>query len=348
MNAAALARVGIGAVVAEFLAASAAASVNPGFNGNAQLQIPPPGSRDSRSTDPSVEGKTSPKLSVRTETSDPAKGAGMISPRANKSGKTAPAKSKVRKHIPLYILISRRIVDNTYFMAFTTILTFYALTADDLRIMLTEKPADIIFNVVGLVCICVFTMEVILSCLGKVDYFLSFFWFLDVISTATLLLDLTWISEAIQGDNSDASDLRSGRTARVGARASRVVRVLRLVRILKLYKAYYEAKQRRMERERRKKEGQVEDDWDEADYEAVENAQARDNESRVGKKLSEMTTRRVICLILAMLLCLPLLSKETADQVPFSAEYGANSVWEAFVAKESNNTTVTARESGHC
>eukprot|EP00437_Effrenium_voratum_P020984 CAMPEP_0181453264 /NCGR_PEP_ID=MMETSP1110-20121109/29635_1 /TAXON_ID=174948 /ORGANISM="Symbiodinium sp., Strain CCMP421" /LENGTH=820 /DNA_ID=CAMNT_0023577577 /DNA_START=314 /DNA_END=2776 /DNA_ORIENTATION=- len=187
-------------------------------------------------------------------------------------------------------------------------------------------------------------MEVILSCLGKVDYFLSFFWFLDVISTATLLLDLTWISEAIQGDNSDASDLRSGRTARVGARASRVVRVLRLVRILKLYKAYYEAKQRRMERERRKKEGQVEDDWDEADYEAVENAQARDNESRVGKKLSEMTTRRVICLILAMLLCLPLLSKETADQVPFSAEYGANSVWEAFVAKESNNTTVTARE----
>lgn len=48
--------------------------------------------------------------------------------------------------------------------------------------------------------------------------------------TVAVRLDLTWISEALQGDNSDASasELRSGRTARVGARASRVVRVLRL------------------------------------------------------------------------------------------------------------------------
>jgi len=239
----------------------------------------------------------------------------------------------------LYIWLSRKIVDNTYFMVFTTILTFYALTADDLRIILTEKPADIVFNLIGLLCITVFSCEVVLSCLGKVDYLCSFFFLLDVISTATLLLDLTWISEAIQGDNSDASDLRSGRTARVGARASRVVRVLRLVRILKLYKAYYEAKQRKAERERRKQQGELEDDWDEADYEALENGHTRDTESRVGKKLSEMTTRRVICLILAMLLCLPLLSKETADQTPYSATYGANHVWEAFEAKQADNST---------
>ena len=37
-------------------------------------------------------------------------------------------------------------------MAFTTILTFYALTADDLRIICTEKPADIVFNLIGLLC----------------------------------------------------------------------------------------------------------------------------------------------------------------------------------------------------
>jgi len=222
-------------------------------------------------------------------------------------------------------------------MIFTTILTFYALTADDLRIICTEKPADIVFNLIGLLCITVFSCEVVLSCWGKVDYYLSFFFLLDVISTATLLLDLTWISEAIQGG--DSGDLRSGRTARVGARASRVVRVLRLVRILKLYKAYYEAKQRKAARERRKRMGELEDDWDEADYEAIDNGHARDTESRVGKKLSEMTTRRVICLILAMLLFLPLLSKEEADQTPTSAVYGANQIWEAFEAKQLSNST---------
>jgi len=266
---------------------------------------------------------------------------GPTTSRSTKAGvKSRPTTiNKTRKQLPLYIRVSRKIVDNTNFMVFTTILTFYALTADDLRIILTEKPADIVFNLIGLLCITVFSCEVVLSCLGKVDYYLSFFFLLDLISTATLLLDLTWISEAIQGDNSDASDLRSGRTARVGARASRVVRVLRLVRILKLYKAYYEAKQRKAERERRKQRGELEDDWDEADYEALENGHTRDTESRVGKKLSEMTTRRVICLILAMLLCLPLLSKEEADQTPYSATYGANQVWEAFEAKQANNST---------
>ncbi|CAL1157508.1 unnamed protein product [Cladocopium goreaui] len=304
-----------------------------------QLQIPMPGNRDSRSTDPSTEG---PKITV-TNSEEVAKG--PTTPRSTRTNpklnKNPSKNSKNRRQLPLYIWLSRKIVDNTYFMVFTTILTFYALTADDLRIILTEKPADIVFNLIGLLCITVFSCEVVLSCLGKVDYLCSFFFLLDVISTATLLLDLTWISEAIQGDNSDASDLRSGRTARVGARASRVVRVLRLVRILKLYKAYYEAKQRKAERERRKQQGELEDDWDEADYEALENGHTRDTESRVGKKLSEMTTRRVICLILAMLLCLPLLSKETADQTPYSATYGANHVWEGLsvVAPNAESTS---------
>ncbi|CAK9043294.1 unnamed protein product [Durusdinium trenchii] len=321
-------------------AAPAAAAPSTPPPAKAQLQIP--GSRDSRSTEPSVDGR-SPKVSVLTEGSEDKKG--PTTPRQTRQASRKPDAKKTRKHVPLYIVVSRTIVDNTYFMAFTTILTFYALTADDLRIILTEKPADNIFNSIGLLCIFVFTGEVILSCLGKVDYYLSFFFLLDVISTATLLLDLTWISEWMQGgDTGEASELRSGRTARVGARASRVVRVLRLVRILKLYKAYYEAKQRKAERERRKKMGEAEDLWDEADYEALEKGQVRDSESRVGKKLSEMTTRRVICLILAMLLILPLLSKETADQTPYSAGYGANQVWEAFQAKTSNNSTANGQQ----
>eukprot|EP00440_Ansanella_granifera_P008143 gb/GFBE01008812.1/.p1 GENE.gb/GFBE01008812.1/~~gb/GFBE01008812.1/.p1 ORF type:complete len:959 (+),score=205.21 gb/GFBE01008812.1/:1-2877(+) len=243
-----------------------------------------------------------------------------------------------RRVIPWYVVCARKTVDNSIFMAFTTFLTFYALTGDDLRVLLTEKPADIVFNINGIICIVVFSIEVVLSCLGKNDYYLGFFFGLDVISTATLVLDLTWVSEAIQG-NSDASNMRSGRTARVGARAGRVVRVLRLVRILKLYKAYYEAKQRKAEAARKKAQGE-EDDWDESDYEAVANAENKENESRVGKKLSEMTTRRVICLILAMLLALPLLSIETASQTLFSSEYGANHVWQGFDAMVKDNSTM--------
>ena len=80
------------------------------------------------------------------------------------------------------------------------------------------------------------------------DYWLGFFFILDVVSTITLLLDLTWVNDALAG-NGDSSSLRSGRTARIGAKAARMIRVLRLVRILKLYKALYEANR---ERQRRK------------------------------------------------------------------------------------------------
>lgn len=76
----------------------------------------------------------------------------------------------------------------------TTILTIYALTGDDIRILSTEKPADLYFNVMAgalkysglldwlsclrprnwssrtaevLVCIAIFSFEIIISVMGK-------------------------------------------------------------------------------------------------------------------------------------------------------------------------------------
>mmetsp|Transcript_99008 Transcript_99008/g.178780 ORF Transcript_99008/g.178780 Transcript_99008/m.178780 type:complete len:979 (-) Transcript_99008:249-3185(-) len=238
-------------------------------------------------------------------------------------------KISLRAGTPFWVTCSRNVVDNRWFMLVTTILTIYALTGDDIRIMCTDKPSDFIFNINAVICIVVFSAEVLLSCIGKNDYYLGFFFWLDVISTATLVLDLTWVSEFLEGSSADASNMRSGRTARVGARAARVVRVLRLVRILKLYKAYYEAKQRRAAKEA-KERGEETDDWDETDVDDDQEGKGEGRESRVGKKLSEMTTRRVICLILAMLLVLPVLRAEESNLTPFSASYGADVVNQAF------------------
>eukprot|EP00931_Biecheleriopsis_adriatica_P117323 TRINITY_DN92852_c0_g1_i1.p1 TRINITY_DN92852_c0_g1~~TRINITY_DN92852_c0_g1_i1.p1 ORF type:complete len:961 (+),score=168.67 TRINITY_DN92852_c0_g1_i1:111-2993(+) len=273
-----------------------------------------------------------PRLSVESASAKK-EGAG---PRGNLTGRQI---SGGRKPIPKHVAFSRCLVDNAAFTAFTTFLTLYALTGDDLRILLTERPSDMIFNVNNLICLVVFSAEVVLSCMGKNDYYLGFFFWLDVLSTATLVLDLTWVADAMQGDStSTGDDFRQGRTARAG-RAGRVVRVLRLVRILKLYKAYYEARQRKAERERRKLQQQEEEDWDEADYEALENQEHKDSESRVGKKLSETTTRKVIVLILTMLTILPLLSVDQVTATAPSTSYGANSVWQALEAKQSLNTS---------
>jgi len=235
---------------------------------------------------------------------------------------------------PAYKVLARKIVDNNITVVFTMTLTMYALAGDDFRLMFTNSGADPVFNwMVGL-CILVFAIEFFLSVLGKKDYVFGFFFWLDLISTASLVLDITLVSDAIlaqqQGSGgADASDTRSStKAAKIGAKAGRVVRVLRLVRILKLYKAVYEAKarQKRAKAAVVKRPGE-DDDWDDEDLDAEEeNTNLQDKESHVGRKLSEMTTRRVICLILAMMLGLPLMQADESELVGSSAEYGADNV----------------------
>lgn len=258
------------------------------------------------------------------------------------------SRSLSKKQETWYVQFCRILVENKYFVGFTTVLTLFALTGDDMRLICTNKPADIYYNYLVILCIVVFGFEVFISCLGKDDYFMGFFFILDVLSTSTLVLDLTWVADEMAGGGEeDAKNARAGRTARIGAKAGRVVRVIRLVRILKLYKAIYEARRAKALAEEQKEPGD-EDDWDDVDD--VVDLEAHDkervepgNESRVGKKLSEMTTRRVIILVLIMLLVLPLLKPEKADQLAVSAFYGADHVSEMFAMLLQNSTSIAAK-----
>jgi class 3 adenylate cyclase len=242
----------------------------------------------------------------------------------------------------VYKEISSCIIENKYVVTFTTILTVWALTGSDFAMLLTSRSFDPIFNwLVGLMLV-TFAAELVLSCLGKDDYFMGFFFWLDLISTATLILDLTFVADYIQGNSEEdggADDMRSGRAAKIGAKAGRVVRVLRLVRILKLYKAYYDAKMRKKKQEERLARGELEEDeWDDADLEGDPGvAHEPGNESRVGKKLSEITTRRVIILILAMLLLLPFLQVDVVASN--SADYGADYILETFIHFENKRVS---------
>jgi len=234
--------------------------------------------------------------------------------------------------------LTKVVVDSKYFVFLCTVLTFYALIGEDVKLIATNKPSDSYFDAVTIFCLVVFSIEIMLSCIGKRDYFLGFFFTLDVVSTCTMVLDISSVSEFVMGDGEDLEKLRSGRTARIGARAGRVVRVLRLVRILKLYKAIYEARQRQNKRTMdgmRRVDTFDEQDWgDEEDFndKGKERMLAKDaRESRVGKKLSELSIRRVILLVLAMLLILPFLQTDSSSYPPVAAYYGADDALELFL-----------------
>eukprot|EP00929_Paragymnodinium_shiwhaense_P002655 TRINITY_DN10295_c0_g1_i4.p1 TRINITY_DN10295_c0_g1~~TRINITY_DN10295_c0_g1_i4.p1 ORF type:complete len:1045 (+),score=162.02 TRINITY_DN10295_c0_g1_i4:117-3251(+) len=217
---------------------------------------------------------------------------------------------------------NRALCDDWRFSTVTTILTIYALFGDDIRLGLTHKSMDPLFDTLTCVCFVVFGIEVVAASWGREGYFLGFFFVLDVVSTLTLALDLTVVGNALfcstSVEGGDAA--KTSRAGRAGARASRTVRIIRLLRLVRLYskiRVYAEKRQAekaRLEKSRHPEEvtapgeGAVPLPGDSADADPEEEGEEKkdkETETRVGKKLSEMTTRRVIILVLVMLVCMP-------------------------------------------
>lgn len=85
-------------------------------------------------------------------------------------------------------------LENNYFQTIITLLTIYALFGGDVKILATDNSADLGFDVISIICLIMFSIEIILAVIAKDDYLWSFFFWLDVVSTVSLILDITMIS----------------------------------------------------------------------------------------------------------------------------------------------------------
>lgn len=238
--------------------------------------------------------------------------------------------------------LPRKLVNSRRFEIVFGILTCYALFGDDIRLGCTEKPSDPIFDGLAIVCFIAFSFEIWVSCLGKDDYIFSFFFFLDLIATATLIMDLSLIQE-LQYSEEDTSKARTSRAARIGSKAGRVVRVIRLVRIAKLYKAIFN------EDARRKKNNKVvetsSESWEDEQLEDDEQEKSPAVEGEVSKRLSARMTQRTIVLVLLMLFVLPLLRADPSSMAPSSPNIGADDMFRAWKEYRAENSSEPSRYS---
>ena len=81
-----------------------------------------------------------------------------------------------------------------------TLVTLYALFGDDIKIAVFEKQDDVIFNYITTVVLSLFSIEITLNALSQENYLSSFYFWLDVISTISLITDISWIWNAIIGE----------------------------------------------------------------------------------------------------------------------------------------------------
>ena len=82
-------------------------------------------------------------------------------------------------------------------MLLVNICTLYALFADYLRVIFFNKPADIVFDIFVIFIICVFTIEIIVYWVAEQNYYLGFYFYLDIITTIFLIFDITTISDKV-------------------------------------------------------------------------------------------------------------------------------------------------------
>ncbi|CEL96628.1 unnamed protein product [Vitrella brassicaformis CCMP3155] len=209
-------------------------------------------------------------------------------------------------------------IDGRFMTILMTFVTIFALFGDDVRLAGFYKPSDPYFYALFLISLLLFAFELIINSITKENYKWSFFFWLDIIATLSLVPDIPWVVDPIKEvlgistDGGAGEAARAGKASRAGARAGRIVRLVRLIRLIRIVKLYKYCTKASDEDQEEKLKEQAR-----AALNAKQAALKRVEASRLGKFLSEMTTRKVIVGVLLMLFILPVLQVSEEDNAKF-------------------------------
>ena len=174
--------------------------------------------------------------------------------------------------------------------------TIIALVGDSFRSCCLEKGSDFGVNVTLIVIFGLFVLELIILSLCQEGYFLSFFFYVDLLGTASLVLDVPWLMGE-QNASADATAslqfAKAGRAARTGARATKLVRLIRFVRLVRMVRAI-----------------KFFSGFGKKGSKRHDRAMSAAHPSSIGFRLAEGISRRMLVLVLTVLLVTPLLVAE--------------------------------------
>ncbi len=205
-------------------------------------------------------------------------------------------------------------------VTFVTGWTLFALFGAEVRTLGFDAAAASAFSYLFIICMGVFSLEMLVNMLastwcssrrfgesrtnllqrrcGISGYTCSFYFLLDFVAILSLLPEVPALYEPILGSASTStsaatggstglSAARAGRITRLGARVGRLVRMVRLFRLVKLYFLF---------------RGRT-----------LDKGEHQPRQSRIGIRLAQRTTRRVVVLVLLVLLVLPFFSDSSED-----------------------------------
>ena len=261
---------------------------------------------------------------------------------------TATAKLNRTKHL------ANKFLDSNGTITFMSFITVYALYGDDVRIIAFQPNVDIVFLALSAVASAFFLVEISLLCWCKQGYLRrpdltairdvcskyawkkrkstlewlsnlwnvlqpgSFYFWLDLISTFSMVIEMPWFFQSFGGGGGGErggvdSTVDAGAQAANNLKVLRILRMVRLVRLAKLYKYFSTKQSSKTPYSNSSMQG------------SSDSLDLFPPGSHVGAEMSDRTTKKVIVGILVMLIGIPLLQP---DEVAYRNKLAMTTVFE--------------------
>ena len=210
------------------------------------------------------------------------------------------------------------------------IATLVALFAPDAFMAAFDSRSDPVLQWLLFVSLLLFAFELALTFRVKPEYRWTFYFWLDLVSTLSLVADIPFLYDwalppgsAGGSAGSNLAILRAGRLVRTGTRATRALRMLKFVRFVRIMRLFRFLKIYR---------GHLEQTMLNKYEQDPESTQAP---NRLGVHLADLLGKRVILGTILMLLMVPLLEVQPVDM---SGQYGLDTLALLASQREDNVT----------
>ncbi|GMH79737.1 hypothetical protein TrST_g5350 [Triparma strigata] len=181
-----------------------------------------------------------------------------------------------------------KLIDGFTMQSILGVMLIISLFLPDLWIVSNgHEDADWGIDLLMFVIFLSFIAECVVLVMTKDDYYNGFFFYMDIVGTLSMILDISWMSQGLGFQTSgDAQLLRAARSAKIGAKSSRLAKLTKLFKLME--QCFVQNK-------------------GETDPTKVPPAKA------VARALSGVLSRRVAALVMVLILITPLLQHQQLD-----------------------------------
>jgi len=252
--------------------------------------------RDSEEIQPvKVEGSTVNHYSLVPASKFIACAEDIWVPAAEDEDQTTMTQIKVRSPFQKFLdrvqLRTIYVLDHNISLAAVFLMTFWALFADDVMLgaPLPKQGVDVRFAQITLVFLVIFAIEqTARSIVQRKDYFLNFFWWMELVANGSMILSLSAILFDPKSCFGGYIDLATLEGLAISSRLARLMRLLRIIRVLRVFTSCNKLRNK-------------------------DNAAAKNSQSAIGKALNEKLVRSMILIVFALQLIFPFLTWDEVD-----------------------------------